>query len=796
MFDVRWRVSALVIALGAIPLGCVGKASTGNAGNGNQCRVNSECALGRTCVSGVCAKTGVGKAGDRCTSTNDCAVGLFCGGFGLCAPGGTHVEGEACTTDAACKAPLRCNQAGFFGTCGAPGSADVGAVCQATSDCGGGLWCGGDKTCQPLAKAFPPFTGVNCGDGGTFRVYFELPRSGRPPADFYRLPFPNDARVSAGKLDLSDFPRPGPTSLGVDLVQLYVDAWTADFDGFSANAPVLFRFSDEIDFPTASGTSVLYVDLTAGPNLGQELGRSWAFNPSAGKYICRNHLSVTNTEDAPLLPRHTYAVVLTTALKTKAGTAVQPDADMTVMLTATAPADVALTPAWNVYQPLRAWLKSKGADAPAVAAAAVFTVQDAPAHFQHVAASVALQPPPVLTALTLCDGTARSPCDDGTPARACPATVDPAFQEIHGKMRLPIFQKGTEPYETPAQGGGIVEAADGTVMLAGTEDVCFALTLPRSATMPAAGWPLTVHHHGTGGSFRSAVGDGIAGKRAAGAPAGATFCFDAVEHGARRGGSMKKPDDLVFNPLNPRAARDNVLQGAADILQAFRVAGLSIDAAASPTKAAIKFDPAALSFFGHSQGSTSGALAVAFSAAAPAAVFSGAGAHLTQSLLHKTSPVDLGAALTTIIGEPLDAAHPVMVLFQSFFDRSDPLNFNPLIVRRPPTGIASKHVFMSWGTDDTYTPQETLTASALSLGIPPVNPVLQSFDVAAIARPVSANFDGGDAKKRTAAAFQYHPMSGANGYDGHFVALRNDAAVADWSAFLSSWLATGTPTVP
>ena len=81
----------------------------------------------------------------------------------------------------------------------------------------------------------------------------------------------------------------------------------------------------------------------------------------------------------------------------------------------------------------------------------------------------------------------------------------------------------------------------------------------------------------------------------------------------------------MFNPLNPRAARDNFLQGAVDILQALRVSAVALSAAASPTGAAIVFDPGALAFFGHSQGSTSGEIALAWSGAAPAAVFSGAG---------------------------------------------------------------------------------------------------------------------------------------------------------------------------
>ncbi|HET9011941.1 MAG TPA: hypothetical protein VFN38_09005, partial [Gemmatimonadaceae bacterium] len=285
---------------------------------------------------------------------------------------------------------------------------------------------------------------------------------------------------------------------------------------------------------------------------------------------------------------------------------------------------------------------------------------------------------------------------------------------------------------------------------------------------------------------------GIAAKLASGATPAAVLGFDAVEHGARKGGSPKKSDDLVFNPLNPRAARDNFLQGAVDILQALRVASIALTAASSPTGAAIVFDPGALAFFGHSQGSTSGEIALAWSGAAPAAVLSGAGAHLTSSLLDKTMPVNISSGMEFLIGETLEAEHPVMTIFQSFFDRSDPLNYNPLIITRPPATIPSKHVYMSWGKGDTYTPRSTLEANARSLGLSPVGTVLEPFDRDPIVRPVTANLTGGDTIKRTAAVFQYP----ADGYDGHFVATKNASAQTDWVAFLQSYLATGTPAIP
>ena len=772
--------------------GCFGKKSSGAAGGGGGCSTDADCMTGQSCISGGCLTPGMKMAGETCATTFDCAPTLYCAS-GMCAPGGGLDVGADCTADAVCKPPLRCSMSGFFGVCAQPGTAGSGAACTATSDCLGGLYCGADQKCATLAQAYPPFAGVMCADDGPFRVYFEVPRTGLPPKDFFRLPFPNDIRVTNGALDMSDFPRPGPTPLGVDLVQLYVDSWTNDFDGFSSIGVTTFRFSEDIDYTTSTADNVWLVDVTPGAAIKQ-YSRNWLFTPDRTKYSCQHRMTVRNTTDAPLLPTHTYAVILTTGIKSMTGETLALDADMTALLATTTPADTTLTHAWTVYQPLRDWLANpgQGVTAPPVAAAAVFTVQDAPGHVQRLADSVALQPAPVLEDVTLCAAGVKSPCDDGTPARACPATPDPAFDEIHGRFSVPIYQKGTEPYDTPDMGGGIVELA-GVPQVQRTEDVCFDLTVPKGA-MPAAGWPLLVYHHGTGGSFRSVITDGVSDKLAGLTTPSATFGFDAVEHGARAGGSTKSPNDLVFNPLNPRAARDNFLQGASDVLQAFRVAGLSLAAATSPTQAAIAFDATKVTFFGHSQGSTSGTLAVAFSDAAPLAVFSGAGSFLTHSLLDKTNPVNIAAGMTYLLGEPLDDSHPVLTIFQSFYDRSDPLNYNPLVITRPPGKLASKHVYMSWGSMDTYTPASTLNANGHSLGIPPVGTAPAGFGAspAAIMRPVSLNLTGGDGAKRTAAMFPYDPM----GYDGHFVASMNPAAIADWTSFVQSYLATGTPTIP
>jgi hypothetical protein len=782
-------LGALFVAVGSG--GCSSKGGSGT-GVGIPCDGPRDCGGGKVCAAGTCAEPGSGRPGTPCSATRDCAGGNFCDGLtGVCTMGGGLDTGVACTSDAQCRPPLRCAMAGFYGTCAGGGAVDLGGACHATADCLSGLYCGTGAACAPLKEAFPPFAGATCNDEGAFRGYFEVPRPGKPPADFFRLPFPNDARVTDGKLDISDFPKPGLTPAGVDLVQLYVDTWTADFDGFSAAAGITFRFSDNVDDASATGDVVQLIDVTAGASFGTALSRSWTATNGRTKYSCNHTIVLRNTADQPLEPGHTYAALITTGLTSDTGAPVTPDADFTALMAATRPSDAALGRAWDAYLPLRNHLARKGAAAPVLAAAAVFTVQDAPGHVARLAASVATQPAPVLTALTLCGPGVTSPCDDGTPARACPSVEDDKFSEIHGRFSVPIYQTGTAPYETPADGGGIIETG-GLPTVVRTDQVCFALTIPKTAAAPATGWPLVVYHHGTGGSMRSFVTDGVAKQLAAMTRPTAAFSFDAVEHGGRKGGSSKKPDDLVFNPLNPRAARDNVLQGAVDILQALRVSAVSVAATSSPTGAAIVFNPDKVAFFGHSQGSTSGELAIALSDAAGAAVFSGAGAYLTASLLDKSMPVNIAAGMELLIGEPLDTAHPVMTIFQSFFDRSDPLSYNPLIITRPPGSTPSKHVYMSWGEGDTYTPRSTLEANARSLGVPPVGPLIEAYGVDPIARPLTLNRTGGDGVKRTSGVFQYQPGN----FDGHFVASMNAAAVADWTAFLQSYIATGTPAIP
>lgn len=765
-----------------------------DGGAGTTCAAADECAPGFVCAADVCIFPGTVGVGGSCSANRDCSTGLQCALNGICAPAGGGAIDTPCVSGADCMSTLHCELDGLGGTCQASGTGDVGATCAAPADCLAGLACSGSGECIRAVDAYPPYAGVTCGgDESPFRAYFELPRPGAPIADFYRLPFPNDARINAdGTLDLSDFPRPGLSLLGVDLVDLYADAAAADFDGFASLSVTSFRFSSPLDFATVqNGAALFIVDITDPglPGYGANRSRAFNYDTGKGKFACQNRLTLGNRTTDPLEPGHTYAAWVSTAARSTSGAVPIQDPDLIAVLGATAPTDPTLARAWTQYAKFRGYLTAQTRPTTEVATVAVFTVADASAIARKLAAQVEAAPAPTITDLTLCDGVAISPCAGGDATRAC-GDSSGAFYEVHGRLGVANYQGGTLPYERPADGGAIELDGSGEPVVQGALSVCFAMTIPKTAA-PSGRWPVVIHAHGTGGGYRAAIDDGIATALATAAVPMATFTFDGVGHGARRGDSGRGSDSLVFNLVNPRAARDNHLQGAVDVLTALRLADVAaLDVTGVP--AAIDFDPARTYYFGHSQGGNVGIPALAVTDRAPAAVLSGAGSALVEGILGKKQPVDAKMGLELLLGEGLGGGHPVMILWQLFFDRIDPVNYAPMLIRRPPPGVASKHVWMSWGKSDNFSPEATLTATAAAAGLVVAEPQVTPLGLPTDPRPINPTRVGGDGPQRFGAVFQYDSLGA---YDGHFVAVRHPTAIADWRAFLVS-VAQGAPVVP
>lgn len=810
---------------------CRGNDRCGRPGLGDVCATDTDCRSDLVCRDDeTCGPAGETAEGEPCTFTADCAPGLAClwerdetgAPQTVCRSAGDAADGEFCGSTAECAPGLVCVPQGFGGRCAAAApDGDLDFPCTTLTDCAAGLACSADGTCVAAlgpdgGPGFPVWSGTDCAPRETtspVRFYFEVPRGPLAAGhDFFRLPWPNDIRrTTDGHLDLSDFPHPTTAALPVDVVDLYLRAAERELTGFATNGTVYFRSSSGIDWDTlvAGGeTPTIYVvDLTppvVPTDRHRRLGFGWAASTGDGRYLCQDWLTVRPPRGGPYEPGRTYAVVLTTGVHDEDGGAMAQDADFSLVVGPTRPGtEEAVARAWDVYAPFRAYLAHDGIDPDTVLVAAQFTTQDVPATLRGAREVVEALAPPAAADLVRCTAGATSPCDDGLTGdehvRACFAE-DPAFFEVHGRFPTPVFQEGTAPYLTPADGGGFVLDGSGRPVRQRDESVCFALTIPRGGPMPADGWPVVVYAHGTGGSFRSFVTGGIAADLSAvtlgdgSVQRFAVLSFDAPQHGARRGGSTQDPELLFFNFANPGAAYGNVLQGAIDAWQAARLAAAtSWDAAASPVGEEVRFDAARTWFYGHSQGATHGVPALAFDGSYAGAVFTGAGGSLIDSLLTKTSPYDVADAVRMALADPdLGGVHPALTVFQLYLERADPVNYGRSLVSLPIAPLTARHVLQVYGLRDTYTPQSVQTALAVSLGLAIAEPVVEDLgSFATVALPATGNRRVGGTTV-TAVLTQHDP---ATGVDGHFVATQDATARRRVGQLLGTAARDGVPTV-
>ncbi len=786
----------------------------GGSGVGELCAADGDCRFGLECTSDECVPAGTTALGGPCVLSAECAGEAQCVGA-TCVPAGSAGSGDACQVDADCGDGLRCALVGMSLSCTPEGMTDVGGACATPADCFAGLSCV-DGACAPSVPGIPvfgvpAFEAADCADpvaeGEPVRALFEVPGvEGGAASDFFALPFPNDVRLVDGHPDLEGFPTPGASLFGFDPLARYVDALEAHAAGWGTNPTVIFRFSGPIDPDTFRGDPfpVHWTDVTAGaPEYGAIAGLSWQYFPTRSNAVCADSFTVRRPAGFPLLPGHTYAVWLSDDGKAADGSDIERSPQFAAMLAPAAPADAALAAAWQRFRPLRDliasppawWAEALPSPVPAPVAAriltaTVITVDDVLAPMQALAAAVADAPVPVATDWVRCGDGEPSPCPQAEGERAC-GSGTAGYDEYHALVSLPIFQQGEPPY---LDAGGAIVAEP-----VSTEPVCLSLTVPTRA-MPAAGWPLVIHAHGTGGSFRTHAGDAIAGTLSAAATGAGPVRFavlgiDQVAHGPRRGSSADSPENLFYNFLNPDAARGNPLQGAADQLSLARfAAALDVDAATSGGEA-IRIDPARIVFFGHSQGATEGSLALPFMPAIPAAVLSGNGASIKDALLAKTSPVDIAGIVPYLLGDPVveggavrlagGASHPGLTLIGQWIDPADPLNFARLLTEDPPEGQAPKHVLQPYGLGDTFSPPATLAIFAVAAGLDEAEPEASvetpdDLGLTLLTVPASGNVVVGE-ESITALLRQYQPPAGR---DGHFVVFDVASANADMARFL------------
>ena len=594
-----------------------------------------------------------------------------------------------------------------------------------------------------------------------------------PDADFYALPFPNDVwRAPGGTLDLSRFPT---NSL---LVEAYRAA-AQELDGFGLNQAVFARFDGELDpaslpSPAASSderASVYLVDVDPdSPDRGRRIPVHVHFHAAATTTIGPNRLAVRPFPGFGLDEATTYAVVSPIACAR-----------------------------WAAATCSRRPRSARSSTAAAIRRCRPSTSRCSRGSTSRAATSAAT------SCRRRCSPRSTRRASRRRSARACSRTPAPVasnvmqtsdlgdFRFFVGEYTAPNFQTGDVPYRE-APSGKIVVGADGAAIVQRMEPMRFGLSVP-AGPMPAAGWPIAIYQHGTGGDHITFFEDGTA--LALARQGIAVISTDQVLHGPRNPGGDEQID--FFNISNPFAMRDNSLQGAADAWSQMRLAfGLAIpDGGAGE----IRFDPSKVYFFGHSQGGSTGPAFVALEPALRGAVLSGTAGLLSLSLLYKTQPIDVPMLLQTFLrDDPVDEDNASLALCQMWFERADGVNYAPMMVRKPgraPDGtpLAPRNIFQTEGFIDTYTPNPAIEAMAVAIGGDLVRlPEQQDVEGltalrgrAVLAAPISNNAGG-----VTAVLAQF---KSAPGSDGHYVVFDIPVAQRQAAEFLGTLARTGTATV-
>ncbi len=796
--DARW-LGALALLLSFSALGCgdlEGDAVTSGNGSGRQgdaCAGASDCRPGLACEEGLCAPSGDVEEGGRCTLTLDCAESLYCAENGVCTRSGTAGLGDTCLDTSDCAASLYCQYLGFVGVCSEHGRGDVADECTSAGDCLAGLGCDTDDTCKPgvTAGGVVPFAGVECdepNENAPFQIYFEIPRPDEPVDEFYRLPFPNDIRITQDRVDLDGHPLPDLERPG-NVLRSTLAAIEADARGYGVRQAILFRLSQfpDPDSVVISGEDpvMFLVNIDAdSPRLGRRNSMSWSATNQGGKYICPNWLGVRPLPNQPLDPDTTYAVVITDRIRDGGGRGPTQPADLTAVLGGTAPEDPVLADAFQAYAPLRDYLRTEGISAASVASAAVFTTESVELDLNQLARAAAMDSPAELDELVLCTEGRTSPCEDGLVGeehvRGCFSARED-FWELHARVPLSAYQTGRAPYQE--RGGAVLFQDDALPIRQRRDSVCASMTVPRTMAMPATGWPVVFFDPGAGGNFRSQVDELGADLSALGY---ATFSLEPVVHGDRANGALEHPVVLYHNHGNPRAVLGNQLQTVLDQLAIGAILSeLDIAAESSPTGARLSFDESRLVLFAHSTGASAAAITLAGSHPFDAAVLSAGGGGVLNWLVDKREPIDISQGLHDVVDEAssLNSYHPVLNLLQMYYEPLDPLNYARHILSRRTFDRTLPDVYMTWGLGDLSTPDETIEELADEIGLPVVEPLLTDLDWEVLPLPVSGNVDDGDGLA-TAVLAQFEATEGT---DPHRVAFDNPTARSQILGFLRSY---------
>ncbi|MEC7752013.1 MAG: hypothetical protein VX405_10960 [Myxococcota bacterium] len=612
--------------------------------------------------------------------------------------------------------------------------------------------------------------------------------------DFWSLPLPSDLRRKAdGSYGLLDWPVDQPS----ELVALWLAAADAELrHGWGLNSGIFVPLSGAID-PTSlpgnaaatlrSDATVYLVDLSPeSPDFGRRLALEVEFDADGDNYGPAHLITAVPVPGHTRRPSTRYALVVTDGVLDLEGKPIGPSRSLYHGLFNPDAADPALADHLTGIADL---LEAQGQDPRKIASLAVFTTMDNSADIRKLAAWAREQPLPELSS----DWQVAEDYE--------------GFQVLTNAVALPVVQNGERPYANV--GEGLIQwGDDDQPLVTEYQDVRLALAIPKMAA-PAAGFPLTLYMHGSGGEWYQGIERGPKDEVENPSPPApglgpaywlaqrgvATLGFDFSLHGNRH--SPPDTSGLVLYNItgNPQTTLHNFKVAVMELVFLARVAGsikvpaalaVGLDAGGAED-GLITINGERLTAMGQSMGSTLGAVWSTVDTQVKGLVFAGAGGLLTEIGTKATEPFEVRPMLELLSSPGREFTHsrPLLNAFQNLWDYVDPVAHMRHVVSEPHEGIAPKHVLMPSGVRDGYFHPRAETgfavAGMLPLAGPSVEPILPDSQslrgIAPVSYPVRASLNG-----RAAAVSHWNAP-----FDlGHYVVFNKETARYQYTCFLAS----------
>jgi hypothetical protein len=639
--------------------------------------------------------------------------------------------------------------------------------------------------------------------GATAR--FDLTADTDTQDGFYAMPLPSDLRLDGkGAPSFKGFPDPKAMPTVKALAALVADhkGWPVmPVAYFAFDAPLAEHAQADV-IPAAVGSPVLLVDVDPKSPERGKLRPTVAQTLDADGYAPENVLAVAARPGFVLRGGVKYAFVVLKDLKDATGKPLGVPADLATLASGGVPGGAKGAAAKGLYASLWETLDTLKIDRASVAAATVFTTGDAIAETLDLVTKLRAKYPVKI------EGLAVDPSDETD-----------ALCRVNATVAYPQFQKGEPPFDTD----GLFEVGDdGLPKHQRDEKAPVVLVIPKKP-MPAAGYPLELFVHGSGGlsdSLLSPLGDDDKPEKGIGPAHALARLGFASASSAMPVNPERQPGASAIayiNANNIPMTRDVFRQGTieqlllVDALKTLEIPAEVLASCKGPTlpegKKAFSYDPDKLVLAGQSMGAWYTNLIGPLEPRIKAVVPTGAGGYLAyflttagpdQSTIHTVAGA-IGPILFATYGK-FTFVHPAANLAETALEVSDPMLGQPRLGRRPLPGMPARSIFTPVAPGDHYFSPETYEAVQLAYGNEEAGDVAWQGLPDALALdgrgtlipyPVTSNRTSEDGSKYTGVVV----AKKVSGYDPHHLYSHDDGVRHQIACFVASHFATGKATV-